>query len=97
LEREKEKSAKLTEQNNYFLQQANRILENMRFKRYALDEPIITAEQAQKKIAKLLTEKEKELEDYLQGNNSTNWTHEELDFELSIYPEKKVRAKQVLE
>ncbi|CAG8658553.1 35296_t:CDS:10, partial [Racocetra persica] len=73
LEKEREKSAKLEQQNNYFLQQANRILENVRIKRYALDEPVITIEKAQEKIAKLLEEKEKELEDYLQGDNSSRF------------------------
>nr|CAG8493008.1 5786_t:CDS:10 [Entrophospora candida] len=87
LVREKEKVVELTEQNNYFLQQANRILESMRFKRYVLDEPVITINQAQEKITKLLERKEKELEDYLNGEKEL--VNKELDFELSIYPEKK--------
>jgi hypothetical protein len=69
LEKEKQKVVNLTQERNNFLQVANRILENMRIRRYALDEPVISKEKAQKKITELLEQKEKELEDYLSGEN----------------------------
>jgi len=58
-----------------------------------LSKPIITIEEAQKEIPNLLARAEKKYENYLQSSS----LDKELDFELSIYPDKKTRIKQVLE
>jgi len=83
----------LEQENNRFKQSAYRILENIRSRRYALSKPIITIEEAQKEIPNLLARTKKKYEDYLQSSS----LDKELDFELSIYPDKKSRIKQVLE
>jgi len=83
----------LEQENNRFKQAAYRILENIRNRRYALSKPIITIEEAQTEIPNLLAKAEKKYENYLQSSS----LDKELDFELSIYPDKKTRIKQVLE
>ena len=83
----------MEQENNRFKQSAYRILENIRSRRYALSKPIITIEEAQKEIPNLLARTKKKYEDYLQSSS----LDKELDFELSIYPDKKSRIKQVLE
>ncbi|MEG7978934.1 MAG: hypothetical protein NY202_03365 [Mollicutes bacterium UO1] len=50
-------------------------------------------EEAQKEIPILLARAEKKYEDYSQSSS----LDKELDFELSIYPDKNSRIKQVLE
>ena len=100
LEEERKKSAQLESENNYFRQCADRILENIRIRRYALSKPVITVEDSQLEITNLLERTRKRYEDYLKNNaeqSSSEWTHKELDFELSIYPNKKNKIKQVLE
>jgi len=68
LEEERKKSAQLESENNYFRQCADRILENIRIRRYALSKPVITVEDSQLEITNLLERTRKRYEDYLKNN-----------------------------
>ncbi|MCE8169268.1 MAG: hypothetical protein I3273_04055 [Candidatus Moeniiplasma glomeromycotorum] len=93
LEKEKQKVIELSQERERFLQAANYVLEIIKKRRYALDKPVATTEQAQEAIAELLEETLLKWENYSQGDTSD----QELTLELSIYPDKKVWVQQVLE